>query len=168
MSIADEVAKLVELRNKGALTEAEFNQQKARVLLGLQAEKSYLVGSTGSAASGTSVARISAWKVAFFVVIGLIVMFFAIGFFVPDSHDNNRRYTGIFRIGDGTEYIAKQEPSNIGGACDGWNAIAVQRIGLPSTAITNLLCWKLEDGKIAVTSESGVQKTIAPISAWGD
>uniref|UniRef100_UPI003341F2BC hypothetical protein n=1 Tax=Castellaniella defragrans TaxID=75697 RepID=UPI003341F2BC len=109
------------------------------------------------------------------VLMLLMAGFFAGGAFASTSSDGSRpsspsvqKYTGALRINSDMEYVALDQPSTIGGACDGWNAIAVQKPGMPATATTNTLCWKLENGGMAVTDKDGKQKTIGPISAWSD
>jgi hypothetical protein len=55
---------------------------------------------------------------------------------------------GILHLDKGTDYVFRGAPSTVGGRCDGWNEVAVQKAGQDSTAITSLMCWKETNGML--------------------
>jgi len=173
MSLADEIQKLQELKDQGALTDEEFQKAKSRAI-GLDAAAQRASEMPPSKKSGGCL------KTVLWTVVALVVAFFALGAYeshkstspsvavVSSASRNTARYTGVMRIDSGTEYVALNEPSSIGGGCDGWNAVAIQKPGAPSTAMKGLICWKLIDGKMAITDKFGSQRTAGPVSAWSD
>ena len=76
------------------------------------------------------------------------------------------RYTGKMRIDSGTEYVALEEPSYIGGACDGWNAVEIREPGA-TRGMRSQLCWRREGGMIAVATKAGAPQS-SHASLWSD
>lgn len=79
-----------------------------------------------------------------------------------------KSYTGRFKVDAGTEYVALEIPSSIGGACTGWNAVAIRRPGETSGGLMNVICWKRDGGNIVITARDGKRQTPGPASAWSD
>jgi phage shock protein PspC (stress-responsive transcriptional regulator) len=84
MSVADEIAKLHELLNRGALTQAEFEQAKARLLAGgsggrgdlsvnrlRRSERDHWLGGVCGGLAAASGVESWAWRLAF--VLGLLL-----------------------------------------------------------------------------------------------
>lgn len=81
---------------------------------------------------------------------------------------SSKPYTGRFKIDAGTEYVALDIPSIIGGACTGWSAVEIRKPGQSSGAIQNIICWKREGDNITITSSDGKRRTTGPAALWTD
>ena len=81
---------------------------------------------------------------------------------------SEQSYTGRLRIDSGTEYAALEEPSPIGGACSGWNALEIRRPGQPGSGTVNVVGWRREGTDIALTSRDGSQRSSGPAAIWRD
>lgn len=78
-------------------------------------------------------------------------------------------YTGRFRIDHGTEYVALEEPSQIGGACSGWKAVEIRDPNNRSGWSTKkVICWKHDGENIVITGKTGEKKTPGPAKLWKD
>lgn len=84
------------------------------------------------------------------------------------QESTNRPYTGRFKVDAGTEYVALDVPSSIGGACVGWSAVSIRKTGQSAGGLDNVICWKRDGDSIIITSKDGDRQTPAPISAWSD
>lgn len=84
----------------------------------------------------------------------LILVALSFGCSVQESE---KAYTGAFKIDAdaGTEYAALSVPSTLGGACRGWSAVEVQKLGMPGTGMRNLLCSKRTGDRIAISNSTG-------------
>jgi hypothetical protein len=82
--------------------------------------------------------------------------------------ESTKAYTGILKIDAGTEYAALESPSNIGGACSGWNTVEIRKPGQPGTGMTNIVCWKREGDNITLNDRAGSQQKSGPASIWSD
>ena len=80
----------------------------------------------------------------------------------------SKPYTGRFKVDAGTEYVALDAPSTIGGACTGWNAVSIRKPGQAAGGMDNVICWKRDGDTIIVTSKDGSRQTSAPAAAWSD
>jgi len=72
---------------------------------------------------------------------------------------------GILHVDSGTDYVFRTTPTEIGGACVGWNTVSIQRPGQDSTGKTNLMCWKEENGSLHTATERAESSTVGPMSA---
>ena len=61
---------------------------------------------------------------------------------------------GIMHVDGGTDYVFSTAPSQIGGACSGWNTVSIQKPGQGSSGMVNLMCWKEEGGLIHTATEA--------------
>jgi hypothetical protein len=77
-------------------------------------------------------------------------------------------YTGIIKLDEGTEYAALDEPSHIGGKCEGWQAVEIRQPGMAGAGMTNLVCWKREGDIITISDRTGSQQKSGPASIWSD
>lgn len=80
MNVADEIAKLADLKDRGALTAEEFDVAKAKVLATDKAK----------AEEGTS-RKASGFKVLALVALGLVVAFFAVGFYLSNTPEGKEK-----------------------------------------------------------------------------
>jgi len=80
----------------------------------------------------------------------------------------SKPYTGRFKIDAGTEYVALDTPSTIGGACTGWSAVEIRKPGQSAGAIQNIICWKREGDNLIITSGDGKRHTSGPAALWTD
>jgi hypothetical protein len=108
------------------------------------------------------------------VVVGSVVVLFvgsAIVAGIYDSVTGARKsnfppgIVGIQRVDSGTDYVFKDEPSPIGGACTGWKKISIGRRGHSKDDITHLMCWKEINGMVHVATVDEVQTITQPMSA---
>jgi hypothetical protein len=72
---------------------------------------------------------------------------------------------GILHVDSGTDYVFRSAPTEIGGACAGWNTVSIQPPGQYSTGKTNLMCWKEKNGSLHTATERAESATVAPMSA---
>mgnify|MGYP000899726775 CR=1 FL=1 len=77
-------------------------------------------------------------------------------------------YTGRFKVDTGTEYVALDTPSTIGGACAGWATVSIRKPGQSSGGMDNVICWKRDGDTIIITARDGLKQTPAPAAAWSD
>lgn len=77
-------------------------------------------------------------------------------------------YTGRLRIDAGTEYVALDVPSPIGGACEGWNTVQIRKPGISGSGMTNIICWKRSGDMITITDRGGTAQKSGPASVWSD
>ncbi len=77
-------------------------------------------------------------------------------------------YTGRFKIDAGTEYVALDAPSTIGGACTGWNTVSIRKPGQSVGGMDNVICWKRDGDSITITARDGNRQTPGPAAAWSD
>lgn len=96
-----------------------------------------------------------------FFTVGLLVLF------LSACAQKSSEYTGKLRIDAGTEYVALEYPSSIGGACEGWNALQIREPG-NSGGMENIVCWKREGDNITVTDGAGVKRTTGSAALWAD
>lgn len=80
----------------------------------------------------------------------------------------SKPYTGRFKVDAGTEYVALDTPSSIGGACTGWNTVSIRKPGLSAGGVDNVICWKREGDNIIITARDGNRQTPGPAAAWSD
>ena len=80
----------------------------------------------------------------------------------------SKPYTGRFQVDASTVYVALETPSSIGGACSGWSTVEIRKTGQASGGMGNVICWKRDGLKFAITGRDGKQQTSAPASAWSD
>ena len=80
----------------------------------------------------------------------------------------SKPYTGRFKVDAGTEYVALDTPSSIGGACAGWSAVSIRKPGNSAGGLDNVICWKRDGDTIIITSKDGSRQTPAPAAAWSD
>lgn len=107
-------------------------------------------------------------KKALLWVVGALAILLVIGAIVGDGGNAGKKFTGKFRVDSGTEYVTLDAPSSIGGACDGWSALSIQKNGDSGTGLTNILCWTRIGDEIVLTDRSGAQKTSGPAKLWSD
>lgn len=80
MNVADEISKLADLKDRGALTDAEFETAKARVLSG------------NDTRLGVDQPPKTSWgKVVLFVFLGGVAVFFAIGFYASNTPEGKEK-----------------------------------------------------------------------------
>ena len=80
MNVADEIAKLADLKDRGALTPEEFDSAKAKVLANDKPE-------TGE---GTP-RKTSGLKVVALVALGLVVAFFVVGLYLSNTPEGKEK-----------------------------------------------------------------------------
>lgn len=80
----------------------------------------------------------------------------------------SKPYTGRFKVDAGTEYVALDTPSSIGGACSGWSTISIRKPGQSAGGMDNVICWKRDGDNIVITARDGNRQTPGPASAWSD
>jgi|GEM_PF-2225446 len=165
MSIADELKKLVELRNSGVLSEAEFQQQKARVL-SQESAASTSAPNSEPQKQGRSV--LGPILLVALLIFGALIV---IGALSDDEGApaqaalSDGGVEGRLSVDSGTEYVFYRRPSSIGGACAGWNEVSVQRAGSAAGGMSNLMCWKIVGGELHTQTQAGGQPVIAPLSS---
>jgi hypothetical protein len=71
---------------------------------------------------------------------------------------------GVQNIDSGTDYVFKDEPTTIGGACTGWKKVSVGARGHSADDITNVICWREVDGMLHIASEREESTTVQPMS----
>ncbi len=98
-------------------------------------------------------------------LLPVLVVFFATSCSVSS---NTGPYTGVIRINANAEVALIEEPSTIGGACEGWNAIEIRRPGAAGTGRSNDICWELDGDNIIVTDRTGAQWKPMPTRIWSD
>ncbi|USY23946.1 SHOCT domain-containing protein [Alcaligenes sp. 1735tsa3] len=80
MNVADEISKLADLKDRGALTDAEFEMAKAKVLSGSDTRV------------GVDQPSKTSWgKVVLFVFLGGVAIFFAIGFYASNTPEGKEQ-----------------------------------------------------------------------------
>lgn len=84
-----------------------------------------------------------------------------------EPHVPGKPYTGRMDTGRGLVFIAREEPSTIGGACDGWNRLELAKPD-GSESMDDLLCWKREGNDITLQDKSGGQRQSGPAAVWYD
>jgi hypothetical protein len=106
------------------------------------------------------------------VVVGSVVVLFVgsavlAGFY--ESVSGHSRFppgiVGVQRIDAGTDYVFKDEPTPIGGACSGWKKISIGPRGHSKDDITTLMCWREASGMLHVATEKEVTTLVQPMSA---
>lgn len=80
----------------------------------------------------------------------------------------SKPYTGRFKVDAGTEYVALDTPSSIGGACSGWSTVSIRKPGQSAGGMDNVICWKRDGDTIIITSKDGSRQTPAPAATWSD
>lgn len=80
----------------------------------------------------------------------------------------SKPYTGRFKVGAGTEYVALDTPSSIGGACSGWSTVSIRKPGQSAGGMDNVICWKRDGDNIVITAHDGNRQTPGPAAAWSD
>lgn len=75
-------------------------------------------------------------------------------------------YTGRLRIDAGTTYVALEEPSPIGGACAGWNAVEIT--GGSSPGMKDVVCWRREGDQITLNDAGGSRRQSGPATIWNN
>ena len=80
----------------------------------------------------------------------------------------SKPYTGRFKVDSGTEYVALDTPTSIGGACSGWSVVSIRKSGQSAGGMDNVICWKREGGNIIITARDGNRQTPGPAAAWSD
>lgn len=76
-------------------------------------------------------------------------------------------YTGRLDTGKGLVFVAREEPSTIGGQCEGWNLLEMTR-GDGTGSMDDLLCWKREGDAITLQDRTGGQRKSGPAAVWYD
>lgn len=160
----DDLEQLIDLKSRGILSEDEYQSAKEKIIGIIGSPKKTLVIPPLVVLPAKPMGWLT--KAAIAVVV-LVVAFFLIGLSAKDKPDN-KLYTGVIKVSPDMEYVALNKPSTIGGACEGWSAVAIQRTGTISSPITNLICWKLVEGRMAITDKVGSKQTSGPVSAWSD
>jgi len=84
------------------------------------------------------------------------------------QESTSKTYTGRFKVDAGTEYIALDTPSNIGGSCIGWNTVSIRKPGQNTDGLDNVICWKRDGDQIIITARDGNRQTSGPAAAWSD
>ena len=77
---------------------------------------------------------------------------------------------GVILVDEGTQYVLRDTPSEIGGACDGWYVVAIERPGDPDGTMDNLLCWRESGGSILISNrqvEAAVRFPVASVIREG-
>lgn len=77
-------------------------------------------------------------------------------------------YTGRYKLDAGTEYVAHETPSSIGGSCEGWNTLEIRSLRDPEISMTHLVCWKREGGNITLGDRTGTHRASGPAAQWTD
>lgn len=80
----------------------------------------------------------------------------------------SKPYTGRFKVDAGTEYVALDAPSGIGGACAGWKTLSIRKPGQSTGGLDNVICWRRDGTNIIITSRDGSRQTPGPAAAWSD
>ena len=103
------------------------------------------------------------------VVVGSVVVLFVGSAIIAGIFGSSRTHfppgvTGIQHIDSGTDYVFKDEPTLIGGACTGWKTVSIGPRGHSANAITNLMCWKDVDGMLHVATEKEESTIVQPMT----
>lgn len=80
----------------------------------------------------------------------------------------SKPYTGRFKVDSGTEYVALDTPSSIGGACSGWGTVSIRKPGQSAGGMDGMICWKRDGDNIVITARDGNRQTPGPAAAWSD
>ena len=77
-------------------------------------------------------------------------------------------YTGKLRVDSGTEYVFEEAPSFAGGACEGWQAVSIQKIGSPASGTRDVICWRRDGSDAEITDKLGSKRFKRPLAILTD